>query len=255
MQYSPFFLAHKRDSIGDRLFEELLMAKRILLVEDEPLIRENYVQALQKVGYEVQAIADRLTAEKVVASRLPDLAILDVCLKDDPEGGFELCRSLRQRSKSLPILFLTALDSELDKISGIRLDADDYLTKDVSLQYLLARIAALFRRTDALSSPPELEKIIEQGPLKMDLNRLDCFWNEQKVTLTLTEFWIVHALAGRPGHVKDRDQLMQEAKAVVDDSTVTSHIKRIRKKFHHIDESFDHIETVYGIGYRWVTDS
>ena len=230
------------------------MAKRILLVEDEPLIRENYVLALRKAGYEVQAIADRHTAESTVASRLPDLAILDVCLKDDPEGGFELCRSLRQRSKTLPIIFLTALDSELDKISGIRLDADDYLTKDVSLQYLLARIAALFRRTDALSQPPEVEQEIKHGALTMDLQRLECFWSDEKVPLTLTEFWIVHALADRPGHVKDRDQLMQDAKAVVDDSTVTSHIKRIRKKFHILDKDFDQIETVYGIGYRWLVD-
>ncbi len=229
------------------------MAKRILLVEDEPSIRQNYVEALRKAGYEVQAYADRLSAEKMVAARLPDLALLDVCLQDDPEGGFELCRSLRTRSKTLPIIFLTALDSELDKISGIRLDADDYLTKDVSLQYLLARIAALFRRTDALSTPPEPDKIIEHEHLTIDLHRLDCFWQGDKVPLTLTEFWIVHALAARPGHVKDRDQLMQDAKAIVDDSTVTSHIKRIRRKFQTLDKQFDHIETVYGAGYRWVS--
>lgn len=228
------------------------MAKRILIVEDEPIIRENYVQALRHAGYEVQSAADRMSAEKVMASRLPDLAILDVCLGDDPEGGFELCRNLRHRSTTLPIIFLTALDSELDRISGIRLDADDYLTKDVSMQYLLARIAALFRRTDALSAPAEESTTIEQGLLKLDLDRLDCFWSEQKVPLTLTEFWIVHALVQRPGHVKDRDQLMQDAKAVVDDSTVTSHIKRIRRKFNELDTDFDHIETVYGIGYRWV---
>ena len=230
------------------------MAKRILLVEDEQNIRENYTEALRNVGYEVQAYADRLSAEKMLVGRLPDLAVLDVCLGDDPEGGFELCRSLRQRSKTLPIIFLTALDSELDKISGIRLDADDYLTKDVSLQYLLARIAALFRRTDALSTPTDPDKIIEHGQLKLDLQRLDCFWHDTKVSLTLTEFWIVHALAARPGHVKDRDQLMQDAKAVVDDATVTSHIKRIRKKFQHLDGSFDNIETVYGAGYRWLVD-
>ena len=229
------------------------MAKRILLVEDEPSIRQNYVEALRNAGYEVQAYADRLSAEKMLAASLPDLAVLDVCLQDDPEGGFELCRNLRNRSKTLPIIFLTALDSELDKISGIRLDADDYLTKDVSLQYLLARIAALFRRTDALSMPVEPDKIIEQDKLTIDLHRLDCFWQQQKVPLTLTEFWIVHALAARPGHVKDRDQLMQDAKAVVDDSTVTSHIKRIRRKFQSLDNEFDHIETVYGAGYRWVT--
>lgn len=230
------------------------MAKRILIVEDEPLIRENYVQALRKSGYEVQAVADRRGAMQLLASRLPDLVILDVCLKGDPEGGFELCRTLRSRSATLPIIFLTALDSELDKISGIRLDADDYLTKDVSLQYLLARIAALFRRNEALSVPPQKEKIIHRGSLAIDLQRLYCQWKGERVLLTLTEFWMVHAMADRPGHVKDRDQLMREAKAIVDDSTVTSHIKRIRKKFIQVDPTFDAIDTVYGMGYRWVLD-
>ncbi len=230
------------------------MAKRILIVEDEPLIRENYVQALRKYGYEVQAVADRHAAMKLFSSRLPDLVILDVSLKNDPEGGFELCRSLRSRSTTLPIIFLTALDSELDKISGIRLDADDYLTKDVSLQYLLARIAALFRRNEALSIPPQQESIIQRGSLDMDMDRLSCKWRQQTVPLTLTEFWMVHALADKPGHVKDRDQLMQDAKAIVDDSTVTSHIKRIRKKFLQMDDHFDGIDTVYGMGYRWNLD-
>jgi two-component system OmpR family response regulator len=230
------------------------MAKRILIVEDEPLIRENYVQALRKYGYEVQAVADRNSAMKLISSRLPDLVILDVSLKDDPEGGFELCRSLRNRSSTLPILFLTALDSELDKISGIRLDADDYLTKDVSLQYLLARIAALFRRNEALSSPPRKEMMLQRGSLDIDLDRLSCHWNKQPVALTLTEFWIVYALADKPGHVKDRDQLMKDAKAIVDDSTVTSHIKRIRRKFSQLDSKFDAIDTVYGMGYRWELD-
>ena len=231
------------------------MAKRILIVEDEPAIRENYVQALRKYGYEVQAVGDRNAAMKLFSSRLPDLVILDVSLKSDPEGGFELCRSLRSRSTTLPIIFLTALDSELDKISGIRLDADDYLTKDVSLQYLLARIAALFRRNEALSVPPQQETIILRGSLEMDMERLSCQWKQQIVPLTLTEFWMVHALADRPGHVKDRDQLMQDAKAIVDDSTVTSHIKRIRKKFLHLDDEFDGIDTVYGMGYRWNLDT
>ncbi|PCJ48860.1 MAG: proteobacterial dedicated sortase system response regulator [Gammaproteobacteria bacterium] len=231
------------------------MAKRILIVEDEPLIRENYTQAIRKYGYEVTAVADRATAMSILSVRLPDLVILDVSLKDDPEGGFELCRSLRSRSTTLPIIFLTALDSELDKISGIRLDADDYLTKDVSLQYLMARIAALFRRNEALTVPPEQEKIIQRGQLKIDCHRLTCHWGDNLIPLTLTEFWMVYALADKPGHVKDRDQLMQDAKAIVDDSTVTSHIKRIRKKFVEFDDSFDGIDTVYGMGYRWNLES
>ena len=230
------------------------MTKRILIVEDEPSIRENYVQALRNHGYEVQAVADRKSATSLFSSRLPDLVILDISLKGDPEGGFELCRNLRSRSKTLPVIFLTAHDSELDKISGIRLDADDYLTKDVSMQYLMARIAALFRRNEALLTPPQQEMIINRGSMDIDLQRLSCLWKQQSVPLTLTEFWIVHALANKPGHVKDRDQLMQDAKAIVDDSTVTSHIKRIRKKFAQLDNQFDAIETVYGMGYRWNLD-
>jgi len=230
------------------------MAKRILIVEDEPLIRDNYTQALKRYGYEVVAVADRVAAENIYTTRLPDLALLDVSLADDPEGGFEICRSLRALSKTLPIIFLTALDSEFDKISGIRLDADDYLTKDVSLQYLLARIAALFRRNEALTDAPVIEDILVRGSLDIDADRLSCQWNKHPIPLTLTEFWIVYALADRPGHVKDRDQLMQDAKAIVDDSTVTSHIKRIRKKFIEVDEHFDAIETVYGMGYRWLLD-
>ena len=142
-----------------------------------------------------------------------------------------------------------------EKASGIRLDADDYLTKDVSLQYLLARIAALFRRNEALSEPTKQEMLINRGSLEIDLHRLSCNWKKNQIPLTLTEFWIVHALADIPGHVKDRDQLMQDAKAIVDDSTVTSHIKRIRKKFIEFDELFAAIDTVYGMGYRWNLDT
>ena len=134
---------------------------------------------------------------------------------------------------------------------GLRLGADDYLTKDVSLPHLRARIAALFRRSDLLAAPPASEDILERGALTLDLKRLTAHWSGQRVDLTLTEFWMVHALARFPGHVKDRDSLMREAKIVVDDSTITSHIKRIRKKFLALDPPFDCIATVYGMGYRW----
>ena len=228
------------------------MARRIALVEDEVAIRENYAASLKKQGYDVFCYENKAQALKAFETRLPDLAILDIGLGDDPEGGFELCRYLRAQSESLPIIFLTALDSEFDTISGLRLGADDYLTKDISLTQVLVRVSALFRRIDALKTTLDKEQdMLEVGDLNLDSSRFVASWQDQPIEITLTEFWILHALVKRPGHVKNRDQLMEAAKAVVDDSTVTSHIKRLRKKFVALDDSFDRIETVYGMGYRW----
>ena len=228
--------------------------KRIALVEDEPSLRENYRDHLSRQGYQVETYADRAAATSAFKSALPDLAILDIGLGDESEGGYELCRELRNASNILPIIFLTARDDDIDTISGLRLGADDYLTKDISLQNLSARIAALFRRTDALQQAREDDNdIMQRGQLAIDLNQMRASFEGQLLDLTLTEFWILHALARYPGHVKNRDQLMTEANIVVDDSTITSHIKRIRKKFERIDAAFDSIETVYGMGYRWNT--
>ena len=228
------------------------MAKRIAIVEDEPAIRENYADALRKQGYEVEIYGNRDQALKAFKRQLPDLALLDIGLEDDVDGGFEICRVLRTISKTLPIIFLTARDSDLDAISGLRLGADDYLTKDISIPNLCARIAAFFRRVEAFQEPPDTENIVERGPLSMDMNRFAVKWDDKPIDLTLTEFWLVHTLALRPGHVKNREQLMQDAKIVVDDATITSHVKRIRNKFLAVDKKFDCIDTVYGMGYRWV---
>jgi len=227
------------------------MSKRIAIVEDEPALRENYGDVLRRQGYEVSAYPNRKQAMDAFRGRLPDLVLLDIGLEDEVDGGFELCRELRAQSPTLPIIFLTARDSDLDTISGLRLGADDYLTKNISLPHLSARIAALFRRLQVLSEPPAQDNVMERGPLLMDLDRFRVTWNGEPVDLTLTEFWLVHALARRPGHVKNRDQLMEEANIVVDDSTITSHIKRIRRKFATLDSQFDAVETVYGMGYRW----
>ncbi len=229
------------------------MAKRIAIVEDEVAIRENYVAAFRREGYVVDAYAARAPALEAFAARLPDLVVIDVNLKDDVEGGFELCRDLRSRAADLPIIFLTARDSEFDAVSGLRLGADDYLTKDISLPHLMARIAALFRRLDALSKPQAAESRITRGDLEIDTDRMMIAWQGQPVGLTLTEFWLVHAMARYPGHVKNRQQLMDAAQAVLDDNTITSHIKRIRRKFLAVDAEFDAIETVYGMGYRWLS--
>lgn len=227
------------------------MSKSIAIVEDEAAIRQNYAAALSRQGYQVQVYANRAEAEAGFAQRLPDLVLLDIGLDDEIEGGFELCRRLRAHSAALPIIFLSARDSDLDTISGLRLGADDYLTKDISLVNLCARIGAFFRRLDALRQPQAPQQEVQRGELLLDMNRYSATWRGRPIDLSLTEFWIVYNLANHPGHVKSREQLMQAAHVVVDDATITSHIKRIRRKFLEADKDFNAIDSVYGLGYRW----
>ena len=210
--------------------------------------------ALAESGQSVELFEARKPAMEAFEARLPDLVVIDINLKDDVEGGFELCRSLRSQSTDLPIIFLTARDSEFDAVSGLRLGADDYLTKDISLPHLMARIAALFRRMDAMQKPVGESSSLKRGNLELDVDRMTVRWKDESVGLTLTEFWMVHALARYPGHVKNRQQLMDAAQAVLDDNTITSHVKRIRHKFVALDPAFGAIETVYGMGYRWLVD-
>lgn len=230
------------------------MSKRIAIVEDEQAIRENYAAAFRREGYTVDLYEARRPAMEAFEARLPDLVVIDINLKDEVEGGFELCRSLRSQSSDLPIIFLTARDSEFDAVSGLRLGADDYLTKDISLPHLMARVAALFRRMDAMQKPVGESNSLKRGDLELDVDRMTVRWKDEPVGLTLTEFWMVHALARYPGHVKNRQQLMDAAQAVLDDNTITSHVKRIRRKFVALDPDFAAVETVYGMGYRWLVD-
>ena len=229
------------------------MGRLIALVEDDRVIRENYTDALQRQGYETIGYSNRQEAMQKFKNRLPDMVIIDIGLGEEAEGGYDLCRELRAISATLPIIFLTARDSDFDTISGLRLGADDYLTKNITMPQLLARIAALFRRINAFRNPVDQDAIIRQGKLVLDKNRMLVEWNASRIELTLTEFWIVNSLAHLPGYVKSREQLMQEAEMYVDEGTITSHVKRIRKKFLAIDPAFDCIETVYGLGYRWNT--
>ncbi|MBL4820615.1 MAG: proteobacterial dedicated sortase system response regulator [Gammaproteobacteria bacterium] len=227
------------------------MNRRIAIVEDEAAIRENYADVLRKQGYDVQTYANRKDAMTAFDIRLPSLAIIDIGLENEIDGGFTLCQALRSMSDTLPIIFLTARDNDFDTVSGLRMGADDYLTKDISLPHLTARIATLFRRLDVLDQPPSPENLLQRGNLSLDVDRLTIRWNGNAVQFTITEFWMVYALAKFPGHVKSRQVLMQESKIYVDGSTITSHVKRIRKKFMQVDKDFDCIETVYGMGYRW----
>jgi two-component system OmpR family response regulator len=228
--------------------------RRIAIVEDDPAIRANYADLLRRQGYDVATYRDRPAALLAFRTRLPDLAVVDIGLGDEIDGGFTLFLELRALSATLPIIFLTARDSEFDTVAGLRLGADDYLTKDASLPHLLARIAALFRRVDAQGTEAGAEDVLDRGPLRLDLKRVTASWRDHRLDLTLTEFWIVHALVRHPGHVRSREQLMGEARMVVDDSTVTSHVKRIRRKLLAVDPAFDRVESVYGMGYRWRED-
>jgi len=230
------------------------MARHIAIVEDEAAIRHNYEDALRRYGYQVSGYGDKHSALAALKRRLPDLVIIDVGLGEEVEGGFELCRELRSLSRSLPIIFLTARDSDLDVISGLRLGADDYLTKEISLQHLVARVVALFRRVEALSGAGREEQLLERGALKFSVDRMEVSWNDQPVPLTVTEFWLIHSLIRHPGHERTRQQLMDDANVLVDDQTITSHIKRIRRKFVRVDAEFGCLDTVYGAGYRWKPD-
>ncbi len=230
------------------------MPRHIAIVEDEEAIAQNYCDALRRQGYKVSHYRSRPEASEAFNIRLPELAIIDIGLGDEFEGGFELCRELRSKSAELPIIFLTARDNDFDVVSGLRLGADDYLTKDISQVHMLARITALFRRIDTLKKPSTNEAEIMRGQLRINMDRMAAHWNDQLVDLTVTELWIVHSLAMNPGHVKNRQQLMDAANVVLDDNTITSHIKRVRKKFKELDPSFDCIQTAYGMGYRWIAE-
>ena len=227
------------------------MAKSIVIVEDDADIRENYIDLFKRQGFEVKGYPDRRSAETAFMGNLPDLVILDIGLDDEPDAGFDLCRMLRSRSALLPIIFLTARDSDIDEVSGLRLGADDYLTKDISLHQLMARVSTLFRRIEAIKTNSADDQILRVADLKLNMDRLEAVWKGENLNLTVTEIWILHSLVQHPGHVKTREQLMKAADTYVDGGTITSHIKRLRKKFLAVDDEFDLIESVYGAGYRW----
>ena len=221
--------------------------KRVVLVEDEDALRDNYTLALSKAGFEVSGFPDADSALRQVTQKLPDVAIIDIGLGRDSEAGFELCRALREVSNRLPIIFLSARDSELDIISGLRLGADDYLTKDISLAQLVVRINTLLRRVEVLAEPVAASSMKVIGHLELHLERLAARWKEKAIELTVTEYWIVDCLARNPGQVKSRQQLMEAASIVLDDQTITAHIKRIRAKFLVIDKDFSSIQSVYAL--------
>lgn len=225
----------------------------IAIVDDEESIRETVAFALSRDGYPVLTFEDGLQAWEAFQRRLPAVVILDVLMPR--MDGLELCRKLRAASESLPIIFLTSRDEELDRVLGLELGADDYLCKPFSMRELIARVKVLLRRT-ALASrtnqePPQIHRA---GALELDLQRYEAKWKGLPVTLTLTEFLMLQALVRHPGHVKTRAQLTKEGyphDTYVSDRTIDSHIKRLRRKFEEVDPAFEAIETMYGLGYRY----
>jgi len=228
------------------------MGQTIALVDDDRNILTSVAMALEAEGYHVRTFSDGVAALRGLSARPVDLAILDI--KMPRMDGMELLSRLR-RQGAVPVIFLTSKDEEVDEILGLRMGADDYIRKPFSQRLLLERIRALLRRHQVINTESvDAEPPLMQGKLVMDTSRHLCTWDGDAVNLTVTEFLIVNSLAARPGHVKSRDQLMTAAYGehiYVDDRTIDSHIKRLRKRFKAADSDFDQIETLYGIGYRY----
>jgi two-component system response regulator ChvI len=230
---------------------------RIALVDDDRNILTSVSMTLEAEGFEVETYNDGLSALEAFNKRMPDMAVLDI--KMPRMDGMDLLQRLRQKS-SIPVIFLTSKDDEIDEVLGLRMGADDYVKKPFSQRLLVERIRALLRRqetiaSDAAGGEPEAEtRIMVRGNLVMDPLRHAVKWKGKDVSLTVTEFLLLQALAQRPGFVKSRDQLMDVAyddQVYVDDRTIDSHIKRLRKKMRTADDDFSAIETLYGIGYRY----
>jgi two-component system response regulator ChvI len=229
------------------------MMPTIALVDDDENILASLKIFFEAEGYTVRTFHEGATALAALTEQPPDVAILDI--KMPRMDGVEVLRRLRQTS-NLPVIFLTSKDEEMDEVVGFNVGADDYITKPFSQRLLNERVKALLRRTRAAGSGPESadKKSIVRGQLTLDPNRHACTWKGEPIRLTVTEFLILQALAQRPGYVKSRDQLMDAAyddQVYVDDRTIDSHIKRLRKKFRERDDAFDAIETLYGVGYRY----
>ncbi len=227
----------------------------IALVDDDRNILTSLRMALESEGYSTQTYNDGASALDGLADSPPDLAILDI--KMPRMDGMELLRRLRQTSE-MPVIFLTSKDEEIDELFGLKMGADDYVRKPFSQRLLVERVKVILRRAqhprETTAADSDTTKVLERGKLKLDSERHTCEWDTKQVTLTVTEFLILQSLAQRPGVVKSRDALMDAAyddQVYVDDRTIDSHIKRLRKKFKLVDDSFDVIETLYGVGYRF----
>ena len=231
------------------------MPTTIAVVEDDADQRDTYVDVLIANGYAVDAYADKASAQSAFRMTLPDLAILDIMLGQDMDGGFDLCMELRNRSQTLPVIFITARDSDVDRISSQRMMAWDYITKPVSLEFLVARVHALLSIATHLQSSESNLTTLTINELEIDENSMSIQWQGERLNFTLTEFQIVESLARRPGHVKTYDALIDVTRqGLVEKNTINGYIRRIRSKFREIDTTFNRIQTVHGTGYKWAQD-
>jgi two-component system response regulator ChvI len=232
----------------------------IALVDDDKNILASVSMLLEQEGYQVRSFSDPAAALTALTTTPPDLAVLDI--KMPRMDGLELLRRLRQANAELPVIFLTSKDEEIDELMGLNAGADDYIRKPFSQRLLLERVRAVLRRAEgrtggvpaAPGSEASKKEALVRGKLALDPQRHECTWEGKPVRLTVTEFLILQALAQRPGFVKSRDSLMDAAyddQVYVDDRTIDSHIKRLRKKFKVVADDFDAIETLYGVGYRY----
>ena len=229
------------------------MRQTIALVDDDRNILTSVSMTLESEGYQVRTYIDGEDALRGMSQQPVDLAILDI--KMPRMDGMELLQRLR-RTSSVPVIFLTSKDDEIDEMLGLRMGADDYITKPFSQHLLIERIRALLRRVELQESGKSADGdgVLVRGDLVLDSDRHLCTWKGRPISLTVTEFLLLKALAQRPGHVKSRDQLMDAAygeSIYVDDRTIDSHIKRLRKKFRQVEEEFAQVETLYGVGYRY----
>ena len=224
----------------------------VAVVDDEENILQTVSFALKKEGFKTLTFNNGLEAWQAFEQKLPDLVVLDIIMP--MMDGLELCRKLRAISDNIPILFLTSKDDEFDRVLGLEMGADDYLCKPFSIRELVTRIKVLFRRIYLANNNNEEKQVLMVDQLVLDQQRYTAKWGGTQLPLTITEFMLLHSLVRNPGHVKTRNQLMEEAypeNIYVSDRTIDSHIKRLRKKFVSIDKSFTKIETVYGLGYRY----
>jgi two-component system response regulator ChvI len=229
------------------------MAALITLVDDDRNILTSVSIALEGEGFKVVTYSDSQAALRAMSARAPDLAVLDI--KMPGMDGMELLNRLR-RVSAVPVIFLTSKDEEIDEMLGLKMGADDYIRKPFSQRLLIERIRAVLRRAEAAgrSGKSDEGELLIRGDLRLDPTRHECTWRDAGVQLTVTEFLILQALVKHPGHVKSRDQLMDAAygdNIYVDDRTIDSHIKRLRRKFKAADDDFTRIETLYGLGYRF----
>lgn len=233
--------------------------KTIGYVEDNDAIRENYEECFIEAGFKVEAYSDAESSLNAFKTQMPDLLLLDIGLGHQRDAGLQLCLEIRKFNDTVPIIFLTSHDKDYEKISGLRLGADDYITKDADIDYVIVRIETLLRRIAALQTaspaPVENEPAVSGSELKLDQSTYQAWWKGQLLDLSLTQFWILDELRKGAGQLCSHNALMKAANIVVEPNTIVAHVKSIRSSFKKVDGEFDNIRTVRGVGYQWLDKS